>query len=496
MLSLCREPAAFSHFCENIRIGNIMDKILLIEDEHSMRLGLKHDLTAAGYLVVTAENGSAGIDLIEREAFDLVVTDLRLPGANGLEVLQRVKKSAPETGVIVITAFAEVKTAVEAIKEGAYDYLSKPFDPEELRIAIARFLRQRDLELENCRLKEEVRQCRVFEEIVSVSPAMEILFEKISAAARPALPVFIHGESGTGKGLVARAVHNLSPRKDKPLVMINCAAIPETLIESELFGHEKGAFTGATARRRGKFEAAHGGTIFLDEIGDMPLPLQAKLLHVVENRTCERLGGNEQVLVDARIICATAKNLEQEKEAGRFRADLYYRLNVLPVTLPPLRHRREDIPWLVRHFLENTASNTDNPVRAVSPAAMSVLMTYDYPGNVRELKHALEMAATFCKGGVIEPSDLPEAMWRKDEGQRTNAQQSLLSADNSLPLPEKVKGFEKELIARALEAMEGRKRETARLLGVSRGTLWRKLKEHDFPCADNNPEEQGASGDE
>ncbi|OGR00220.1 MAG: hypothetical protein A2505_05790 [Deltaproteobacteria bacterium RIFOXYD12_FULL_55_16] len=466
-----------------------MNKILLVEDEHSVRLGLKHDLTAAGYRVVTAENGAIGIALIEREVFDLVVTDLRLPCVDGLEVLRRVKKSAPETGVIVITAFAEVKTAVEAIKEGAYDYLSKPFDPEELRLTIARFLHQRELELENCRLKEEVRQCRVFEEIVSASPAMEVIFEKISAAARPDLPVFIHGESGTGKGLVALAVHNLSPRKYKPFVMVNCAAIPETLIESELFGHEKGAFTGATARRRGKFEAAHGGTIFLDEIGDMPLPMQAKLLHVVENRTCERLGSNEQVRIDARIICATAKDLEQEKEAGRFRADLYYRLNVLPVTLPPLRHRREDILPLMHYFLKKMANKTDNHNLTVSTAAMRVLMAYDYPGNVRELKHALEMAMTFCKGGVIEPGDLPEAMGRSGELKKTKAQENLLSTDNNLPLPEKIKVFEKELIAQTLEAKGGSKRETARLLGVSRGTLWRKLKEHDFPCADNDQEE-------
>ncbi len=456
-----------------------------------MRLGLKHDLTAAGYRVVTAENGAIGIELAEKETFALVVTDLRLPGVDGLEVLRRVKANSPETGVIVITAFAEIKSAVEAIKEGAYDYLSKPFDPEELRLAIARFLRQRYLEFENRRLNEEVRQCRVFEEIVSVSPVMEAIFEKISAVARTDSPVLIHGESGTGKELAANAVHNLSRRRDKPFIKINCAAIPENLLESELFGHEKGAFTGAMQRRRGKFEAAHGGTVFLDEIGDMPLSLQAKLLRVLETSSFERLGSNEPIKVDIRLIYATAKDLAQEKEANRFRADLYYRLNILPITLPPLRHRREDIPLLARHFLEKAASKLGLPDLSVSPAAMSVLMTYDYPGNVRELKHAVEMAATFCKGGFIEPGDLPAAMARSGDaaGAATGTRAALTVMDNHLPLPEKIKIFERELLANALEATGGRKQEAANRLGVSRGTLWRKLKEYDFPDLGNDVEE-------
>ena len=465
-----------------------MYSILLIEDEQSMRLGLMHALKMAGYKVRTAENGNEGIRLAEKDFFDIVVTDLRLPGADGLEILRRVRTFSPDTGFIVITAFAEVKTAVEAMKEGAYDYLSKPFDPEELQIVIDRFLKHKELESENIRLKEEIRRNRWFEEMIGTSPAMKVIFEKVSTVARTDSTVLIQGETGTGKELVANAIHNLSPRRDKPFIKVNCAAIPETLIESELFGHEKGAFTGALQRRKGKFETAHGGTILLDEIGDMPLPLQAKLLRVIENRSFERLGSNEPVQVDIRTICATAKDLKQEKGANRFRADLYYRLNVLPITLPPLRDRREDIPLLVRHFLEKTAKKIGKPDLTVSPAALSILMAHDYPGNVRELKHAVEMVATFCKDGIIEPDCLPEGM-RRSRAASGHGQGGLPPADTNLPITTMVKNFEREIINQALKETGGRKTETATRLGVSRGTLWRKLKEHGFSCTDSDPEE-------
>jgi DNA-binding NtrC family response regulator len=465
----------------------MMYKILLIEDERSMRLGLTHSLKAAGYNVIATDNGTKGIELAAQQYFDLVVTDVRLPDIDGLEVLRRVKNFSPDTGIVIITAFAEVKTAVSAIKDGAYDYLAKPFDPEELQMIIARFLRQRELESENFRLKEELQQYRFSEKIIAATPVMEALFEKISVVARTDSAVLIHGESGTGKELVVNAIHDLSARRDKPLVKINCAAIPEALLESELFGHEKGAFTGALQRRMGKFEAAHGGTLFLDEIGDMPLALQAKLLRVIENLSFERLGSNESVQVDIRTIYATAKNLEQEKDANRFRADLYYRLNVLPITLPPLRKRRDDIPLLVRHFLAKTAEKNGTAKVTVSPAAMRLLMSYEFPGNIRELKHAIEMAATFCKDGAVEPGDLPEAMVRTTETERKGSglAAGIGALEDSLPLPEKIKAVEKELIAQALEEMSGVKKEAAKRLGVSRGTLWRKLKEHDFPCADD-----------
>lgn len=328
-------------------------KILVIEDELSVRLGISCTLEGEGYKVKTAENGINGIGLFEKESFDIVITDLRLPGADGIEVLKSVKNISPDTGVIMITAFADVKTAVEAMKQGAYDYLSKPFDSSELLIVIERFIRQRGLELENIRLKEEVKDKKQFEQLVGASPAMQSIFQIIESVAKTDSSVIIYGESGTGKELVANAIHNLSPRKEKPFITINCAAIPETLLETEIFGHEKGAFTGAVQRRKGKFEAADKGTIFFDEIGDMPLSLQAKLLRVLQSHTFQRLGGNESITVNVRTIYATRKNLKEEVKAGRFREDLFFRINVLPVILPPLRKRKRGHPAFNRAFPEN-----------------------------------------------------------------------------------------------------------------------------------------------
>ena len=387
-----------------------MKKILLIEDERSMRLGLAHSLKSQGYSVKAVADGAEGIHLIGTESFDVVVTDLKLPGANGIEVLKAVKSASFDAGVMIITAFADVKTAVEAMKEGAYDYIAKPFDPDELLIVIERFFKQRELEHENIRLREEIRECKHFEQIIGASPGMQLVFDKIRAVAKTDSDVIIYGESGTGKELVANAIYNLSARRDKPFVKINCAAIPEALLESELFGHEKGAFTGAVQRRKGKFEVAQGGTIFLDEVGDLPIPLQAKLLRVIENRSFERLGGNESITIDVRIVYATSKSLKKEEETGKFRRDLYYRLNVLPIQVPPLRERREDISLLIRHFLGSIGSNQGKPDISIAPDALEALLQYDYPGNVRELKHAVEMAVTFCPGKVITLPCLPAEM--------------------------------------------------------------------------------------
>ncbi|MBI5408984.1 MAG: sigma-54-dependent Fis family transcriptional regulator, partial [Nitrospirae bacterium] len=385
-----------------------MMKILIIEDEPSMRIGLSYTLENKGYKIATAENGADGMMLFGKEGFDIVITDLRLPNADGIEVLKSIKNASPDTGVIIITAFADVKNAVEAMKEGAYDYISKPFEPEELLIVIDRFIKHKGLELENLRLKEKIREKEQFQFIIGTSPAMQKIFETIEVVAKTDSSVIVYGESGTGKELVANALHNLSIRRDKPFIKINCAAIPETLLESELFGHEKGTFTGAIQRRKGKFEIADSGAIFFDEIADMPLTLQAKLLRVLESHTFERLGGNEQLTVDVRTIYATGKNLKDEVKSGKFREDLYYRLNVLPITIPPLRDRKEDIPLLVRHFSEVFCRKLGKADLAVAPAAMESLVSYNYPGNVRELKHAIEMAVTLCRGNKIEPCCLPD----------------------------------------------------------------------------------------
>jgi DNA-binding NtrC family response regulator len=449
-----------------------------------MRIGLLHALRADGYKVKATASGQEGVNLIAADEFDLVITDLRLPDMDGIQVLKTVMEVAPDTGVIIITGFADVKTAVEAMREGAYDYLSKPFDPDELLLVINRFVKHRELESENVRLKEELGEFKHFEQIVGNSPSMRSVFERIAIVAKTDSSVMIYGESGTGKELAANALHNLSPRKEKSFVKLNCAAIPDTLIESELFGHEKGAFTGAIQRRKGKFEVADSGTIFLDEIGDLPLSLQAKMLRVLENRTFERLGGNDPITVDVRTIYATSRNLKEEVKAGRFREDLYYRLNVMPMTLPPLRERKEDIPLLVCHFLDLYAKKVGKSGLTVSCAAMDLLASYDFPGNVRELKHAVEMAAMFCGGSVIDPRCLPNEI--RGEG----FEQSLPKADcGDLPVTERVRAFERELIAQALQESEGKKQETARKLGISRGTLWRKLKEHGFPSDDSDPDE-------
>lgn len=458
-------------------------KILLIEDELSVRLGISCTLEGAGYKVSTEDSGINGIRHFEREDFDIVITDLRLPGANGIEVLKSVKSISPDAGVILITAFADVRTAVEAMREGAYDYISKPFDPDELLIVLDRFVKHRGLLLENIRLREVVKDTKQFQCIIGASPVMKAIFETIEVIAKTDSSIIIYGESGTGKELVANAIHELSPRKDKPFIKINCAAIPEALLESELFGHEKGAFTGAIQRRKGKFDIANGGTIFLDEIGDMSLTLQAKLLRVLENHTFERLGGNESITVDVRTIYATRKNLKDEVKANRFREDLFYRLSVLPITLPPLRERKEDITLLVNHFIEIFSKKTGKSHLTVTPAAMDLILAYDYPGNVRELEHAIEMAVTLSRGQNIEPCSLPVEI----RGTEMKSDTKLVCDD--LPLTERVRVFERDLITLALDETGGKKKETAKKLRISRGTLWRKLKEHGFPVTDSDMEE-------
>lgn len=449
-------------------------KTLVVEDEPSVRLGISCTLEEAGHQVATSDNGIAGIKLFEKENFDVVITDLKLPGVDGIEVLKSIKEISPDTGVIVITAFADVKTAVEAMKEGAYDYISKPFEPEELLIVIDRYRKHRGLELENIRLKEEIKEKSQFQQIIGESPQMLRIFETINIVAKTYSSVIIYGESGSGKELVANAIYNLNLRKGKPFIKINCAAIPENLLESELFGYEKGAFTGAVQRRKGKFEAADKGTIFFDEIGEMPLSLQAKLLRVLENKTFERLGGNQTLTVDVNTIFATAKNLLEEVKMKRFREDLYYRLNVLPITIPPLRERKEDIILLINHFIDIFSKKIGNVVNGISPKAKDLLLSYDYPGNARELKYAIEMAVTFCKCNMIDVDCLPEEIRRNG-----NKQDKILNHD-SFVLSESMKAHEKRMIAIALKDTGGKKTEAAKKLGISRETLWRKLKEHDF----------------
>lgn len=448
------------------------NRILIIEDEPTMRLGMSHFLSSAGYNVKTCEDGAKGISVIEKESFDLVITDLKLPGYDGLVVLKRIRTISPDTGVIIMTAYADVKTAVQAIREGAFDYIAKPFSNEELLIAIERFLKFQKLEDEVTYLKETLREKVEFEEIIGVSSVIKDVFDRITSVAGTDVPVLIAGESGTGKELVANAIHRLSKRSTKPFVKINCAAIPETLFESELFGHEKGAFTGAAEMRKGKFEFSNGGTIFFDEISDIPISLQSKLLRVLEDNLITRLGGNSLIHVDVRSIYAASKNLKECIASGKFREDLFYRINVVPITIPPLRERKEDTPHLIDHFLKHFKEKFNKADLNISQPAYDALLSYSYPGNVRELKHAIERAIVLSKDGLIDVKHLPDEISGIDE--------KIPCITEDLSLDASVRCFEKQKIIKALNESEGKKIETAKRLGISRKVLWKKLKEYNI----------------
>ena len=444
--------------------------ILVIEDEPSMRIGMSHSLSSSGHTVNVCEDGAQGMSAIEKKRFDLVITDLKLPHYDGFAILKRIKEISPDTGVIIMTAYADVKTAVQAIRDGAFDYIAKPFSNEELLITIDRFLKFRNLELEVNRLRRSVSEKSGLQDLIGVSPFMKDVFDCIESVAKTEAPVLIHGESGTGKELVANAIHTLSLRNDKPFVKINCAAIPESLFESELFGHEKGAFTGANETRKGKFEFADGGTIFFDEVGEIPLPLQPKLLRVLEDGVITRLGGNTSIKVEVRGIYGTSRNLSACIVSGTFREDLFYRINVVPVTLPPLRNRKEDIPYLIGHFLTHFREKYSRADLTISRPAYDALLSYNYPGNVRELKHALERAVILSKNGVIEVNNLPDEM-----SARADAVQCV---NGNLSLEASVRCIERERIVKALNESGGKKIEAAKALGISRKVLWRKLKEY------------------
>jgi DNA-binding NtrC family response regulator len=441
------------------------NRILVIEDERIMRVTLADALSSAGYEVVAVEDGERGLKEAESSSFEVVITDVRLPDTSGLNILRMIKER-DETCVIVMTAYGTIKDAVEAMKQGAFDYITKPFSLDEFMIIVERALEMRRLREDNVRLRQDLSRCYNFPNIIGESPGMKKVFSLVEKVASSEATVLITGETGTGKGLVATTIHYQSERKDKPLIKVNCAALPEGLIESELFGHEKGAFTGAARRKPGRFELADGGTIFLDEIGDLPPETQAKLLRVMQERSFERLGGESTITVDVRVIAATNKDLAQEVKAGRFREDLYYRFNVIPIHIPSLRERKEDLLPLITHFARKFSSRLSRDVR-FSREAMDALLAYDFPGNVRELENIVERSATLSATGVIERADLPPHVY---EG--LSAQPPSLSDVTTLA--------EKDHIVRVL-AMTGRNRtKAAEMLGISRKTLWEKLKAYNI----------------
>lgn len=437
--------------------------ILIIEDEKIMRVSLADMLKAEGYTVLAAEDGASGLLALGQGDFSLVITDVRLPDVSGIAVLKKAVQDNPSLPVIVMTAYGTIDDAVEAMRLGAFDYITKPFALDELLIVIKRACEARQLTEENIRLKQELSEALNFPRIIGESKAMWHVLALLEKVSKTDSTVLLLGESGTGKELIASTIHYQSSRRDKPLIKVNCAALPDNLLESELFGYEKGAFTGAAARKPGRFEMADSGTIFLDEIGDLPQLTQTKLLRVLEERTFERLGGTESLRVNVRIIAATNKDLGKEIKKGAFREDLYYRLNVIPIELPPLRDRHDDIPLLIDRFVQKFNDQYGLTVK-LSQGAVTELCRYAFPGNVRELINIIERGVTLADGSVVDRKDLPPHVL-KDKGARTRL----------LPLAEVAAEAEKSHILRILKVTQGNRTQAAEILGISRKTLWEKM---------------------
>ncbi|HVO25895.1 MAG TPA: sigma-54 dependent transcriptional regulator [Candidatus Margulisiibacteriota bacterium] len=454
--------------------------ILVVDDERAICVAVERLLSGRGYQVETALSGEEAIAQLERTAYHLVITDLSLMAFTGMDVLRWVRQHRPDTAVIMITAYGSEKIAVEAMKLGAADYLPKPFDNDELELIVDRVLEgitlRRDLRL----LQEQVADTYRFENILGKSPAMQRVFEVVRKVADTDLTVLIRGPSGTGKELVANALHYNSPRRARPLVKVNCAAFSRELVESELFGHEKGAFTGAVSAREGKFEVADGGTLFLDEIGDMPLETQAKILRVLQEREFERVGGNRTIKVDVRVIAATNQDLEAKVQDGRFREDLYYRLKVVPIVLPALRERPEDLPLLVEHFLTSVAARLKREPKRLAPDAYRALLAAEWKGNVRELEHAIEQAFVLASGPEIQLSDfaLAEPVAGAEPGAADDLPGSFRAAKQHV-----IERFERQFICEALARHRGNISKAAEEMGMYRQHLQSKLAEYGIDAA-------------
>jgi DNA-binding NtrC family response regulator len=450
-------------------------QILLIDDETHNREALSLLLGHAGYQVQTAESGEVALDILRRTPFEIVITDLFLPGVSGIDILKHVKEESPRTSVILITGNASAETAVEAMKQGAFDYVTKPLNFEKLKLLVAKALEKSRLVAENQYLRQQLRGKYKFDNIIGNSPAMQQVFRRMEKIVHTDSTILILGESGTGKELVAKAIHFNGPRREKPFVAINCGAIPAELLESELFGHMRGSFTGAVADKPGKFEAANGGTIFLDEIGTMPMHLQMKLLRVLQEHEVERVGSSRKIKLDVRVISATNANLEEEVRKGNFREDLYYRLNVIPIPLPPLRERREDIPVLARHFLQKSCSEMARPLMSLAPAALRALQAYDWPGNVREMENVVERSVALTDGEVIEQADLPPNIGGIGEESFKGVFSPRVEPDG-VDMAGLIAEIERRMIREALDLGGGVKAKAASLLGLNRTTLVEKIK--------------------
>jgi len=437
-------------------------RILVVDDESSMRGALRDWLLEDGYDVGMAANGREAVDMVREGAWDVILLDLKMPGMDGIEVLEKVKEISPDSEILMMTAYASVDTAVKAMKIGAFDYLVKPFDPDEVDLQIKKILAHKDLVLENILLKTRLKESGVSDEIIGASRPMQEIFDLISRVAPTDSTVLITGESGTGKELIARAIHGNSNRAYMPFIAVSCGALPESLLESELFGYEKGAFTGADHPRKGRFEMAQGGTLFLDEIGDISLKTQVDLLRVLQEREIRRLGGEIDLKIDVRIVSATNRDLKKSIEEKRFREDLFYRLNVIAIHVPPLRERREDIPLLAKVFVHKYCMEMNREEIKISPSAMKLLIDYHWPGNVRELENVIERSVVIGRGSEILPCDLPFMQGEKAERR----------------YPKSIKLLEKAHIERILEETDWNISRAARELEIDRQTLYNKMQRY------------------
>jgi len=453
----------------------LKNRILVVDDEPSMREMLAIMLFKEGFEVLVAESRAAAAKVFAQGTVDMVITDVKLPDGDGIEILRHVKAAAPQTVVIVMTAFGSTETAVAALKLGAHDYLVKPFDVEELKIVVRGALESQQLKEENVRLRAELEAQHGIERIVATSPPMAAVVAMVRSVAPTGSTVLITGESGTGKELVAQAIHSLSPRRDAPFVSINCGALPETLLESEMFGHMRGAFTDAHQNKKGLFEVAHRGTLFLDEVGEMPPSMQVKLLRALQEKTIRRVGGTEEIEVDVRVIAATNRRLEDLVQEKRLREDLFYRLNVIPIRLPPLRDRREDIPILAQQFLEGFGREADRRVTKISAEAMKRLVRHSWPGNVRELENVIERAVALETTDTVMPDRLPDPLAHgADQGAAPH-----LGA--GFTLDGHLNRIEKELVEEALEKTAGDRAQACELLGVTPRSLRYLIRKHALP---------------
>lgn len=443
--------------------------ILVIDDEKHIRDGLAVSFEEEGYNVFCAENGKVGLERFNKGDIDLVITDLRMPEISGEEVVAKVCSISPRVPVIVLTGHGTVENAVETMHKGAYDFLSKPLDLDRLNLIVKRALQKRELVVSYNDLLSQLDQKKEFGAIIGKSPEMQKVFQLIKKVSGSKASVLITGESGVGKELVANAIHNLSSRKEHRLITVNCAALSKDLLESELFGHEKGAFTGAQSLHRGRFELAHGSSLFLDEIGEIDQNIQVKILRVLQEKKFERVGGENTIDVDVRIITATNRNLEEEIKKGNFREDLYYRLNVVHIHIPPLRERKDDIPLLITAFIQEFAKENDKDIEGIDPKARTILYKYDWPGNIRQLRNCIESAVVMCETNIITVDDLPPNIRKTQD---TNVIQ--------IPVGITMEEAEKIIIKQNLAIQKGNKSKTADILGIGRKTLHRKLEEYGY----------------